>query len=146
MRPLGDTSLSLQESRGRRVPTRSRTNSFAVSAPSGDVSAGCVFIHGDNSEVDSAEVTEETVPPPLTAVTRTKKAKETQRKLGVGRPATAGGSGARVSTKKAVSRGIYNGSKSYKIASLLQDTIEEEGESGLLHTYLNLIKLKRIYF
>lgn len=86
---------------------------------------------GDDEQREDAEETEnqpqtqpDLVPPP-----RTRKVKETQTRLGVGRPVAAGGSGARAVTKsQSVSRGKrVKASKSMK---LTEATIPEEGAPG----------------
>ena len=63
-------------------------------------------------------------PPPPPPVNRTRKAKETQLRLGVGRPKAVGGIGARAVTKSfSLSRGNKRASKSVKIS---EDVIPEE--------------------
>jgi hypothetical protein len=67
---------------------------------------------------------EEELPP---RSTRTRKAKDTQFRLGVGRPAMAGGSGARAVTKSvSLGRGSGKRAKASKGAKATEPIIEEE--------------------
>ena len=72
-----------------------------------------------------------TQPPPAPPITRTRKAKETQLRLGVGRPKAAGGTGARTVTKSlSVPKNNKRVSKSVKIPEAV---IPEEQDSGAYH-------------
>ena len=69
-----------------------------------------------------------TQPPPAPPITRTRKAKETQLRLGVGRPKVAGGAGARAVTKSfSVPKNNKRVSKSVKIP---EAAIPEEQDPG----------------
>jgi hypothetical protein len=76
--------------------------------------------------MEAEEQSEEHKPPPLaSSAPRTRKAKDTQYRLGVGRPTIAGGSGARAVTK---SVNVSRGSKRLKItrnAKQSEETIVE---------------------
>ena len=74
-----------------------------------------------------------TQPPPAPPITRTRKAKETQLRLGVGRPKAAGGVGARAVTKSfSVSKNNKRVSKNIKIS---EADIPEEQDLGTLYAY-----------
>ncbi|KAI0051751.1 hypothetical protein FA95DRAFT_1569801 [Auriscalpium vulgare] len=88
-------------------------------------STGSMVIHSDDE--DNPE--DAPVPSPPTApagpATRTRKAKDTQLRLGVGRPMAAGGTGARAVTKS-VSAGKGRRGKSSRSLRPTEDTIPEE--------------------
>ncbi|OBZ78658.1 hypothetical protein A0H81_00640 [Grifola frondosa] len=94
-------------------------------------SGGSVIIHDtdEEDETDEGQQTKRLSEPesPSPPAPRTRKAKDTQYRLGVGRPAVAGGSGARAITKSiSVSRGKRGkGSRSVKPT---EDVIQEEDE------------------
>ncbi|KAG1757432.1 hypothetical protein EDB19DRAFT_37174 [Suillus lakei] len=104
-------------------------------------SSGSVIIHDTDEEeeaggeeaIEEIEVEQqprehEPPPPPVDPTPRTRKAKDTQYRLGVGRPIIAGGSGARAVTKSvSVSRGSKR-AKSMKNVKPSEDTIAEELE------------------
>ncbi|KAG2129899.1 hypothetical protein DEU56DRAFT_816095 [Suillus clintonianus] len=99
-------------------------------------SSGSVIIHDTDEEEEAIEdieieqQPEEHKPPPapVDPAPRTRKAKDTQYRLGVGRPIIAGGSGARAVTKSVgVSRGSKR-TKSIKNVKPSEDTIAEEPE------------------
>lgn len=74
------------------------------------------------SEVESS-------PPPPT--TRTRKAKDTQTRLGMGRPVIAGGSGARAVTKSiSISKGGKRGKNSRSVQPVQETIPEEEPEQS----------------
>lgn len=83
---------------------------------------------GESGQGEETEVEQQTpadIPPP-----RTRKAKDMQTRLGVGRPVAAGGSGPRAVTKSLnVSRGGKRG-KSSKTMKPTEETILEEGIYG----------------
>jgi hypothetical protein len=82
----------------------------------------------ENEEPAPSEA-ESTPAPSLLPATRTRKAKDTQTRLGKGRPVIAGGTGARAVTKSvSVSRGSNRGKGSRTGVKLAQETIIEEGE------------------
>ncbi|GBE78298.1 predicted protein [Sparassis crispa] len=108
-----------------RVVSRSTTGSRMRSG-------GTVIVHDTDEEEDQlAGSNEEQEPAPLEAsavpTSRTRKAKETQYRLGVGRPVTAGGTGPRAITKSvSVSREKrIKGSRSVKPS---EEAIREEDE------------------
>ncbi|KAG1833947.1 hypothetical protein EV424DRAFT_1479277 [Suillus variegatus] len=100
-------------------------------------SNGSVIIHDTDEEGEEAigeieveQQPKEHKPPsaPVDPTPRTRKAKDTQYRLGVGRPIIAGGSGARAVTKSvSVSRGSKK-VKSMKNVKPLEDPIAEEPE------------------
>lgn len=133
----------------RRPPTSipKRSSSLRIISKSSagsrprDRSGGSVIIHDSDVEAGTSRNTRNTAatvqsvprarvdptpPPPVTRNTR--KAKETQYRLGVGRPALAGGSGARAVTKS------ISGSKAKRARASISakpseaDIPEEEGE------------------
>lgn len=123
----------------RSVSTRQSSRSTAQ----GRVSS--VIIHdtddeddqSDNQREDRQEEETENHPqtqPDLIPPPRTRKAKDVQTRLGVGRPAAAGGSGARAVTKsQSVSRGKRG--KTSKSMKLTEATIPEEGLLFSRHCY-----------
>ncbi|KAH7915410.1 hypothetical protein BJ138DRAFT_1142020 [Hygrophoropsis aurantiaca] len=114
--------------------TSTRVTSLPGSRPRGR-SNGSVIIH-DTDDDEDPQVDEhaeqqlvEEKPPPLPAaqLSRTKKAKDTQYRLGVGRPALAGGSGARAVTKSVnVSRGAVKRVRPSRSTKAQEATIAEE--------------------
>lgn len=70
-----------------------------------------------------------TQPPPAPPTTRTRKAKETQLKLGVGRPKVAGGVGARAVTK---SFSVPKNKRVSKSVKVTETAIAEERDPGAL--------------
>lgn len=99
-------------------------------------SGGSVIIHDtdddEEEEQDQDEVIQEYKEPQREATVqfalpRTRKAKETQFRLGVGRPVAAGGSGARAVTKsQSVSRGKRG--KPSRSVKPMEEAIQEEEE------------------
>jgi hypothetical protein len=98
-------------------------------------SSGSVIIHDTDEEEGEEAIGEIEVeqqpkehkppPAPVDPTPRTRKAKDTQYRLGVGRPIIAGGSGARSVTKSvSVSRGSKR-AKSIKIIKPSEDSIAE---------------------
>ncbi|KAG2044702.1 hypothetical protein BDR03DRAFT_937052 [Suillus americanus] len=102
-------------------------------------SSGSVIIHDTDEEEEGEEAIGEIeveqqpeehkpLPAPVDPTPRTRKAKDTQYRLGVGRPIIAGGSGARAVTKSvSVSRGSKR-AKSMKNVKPSEDPIAEEPE------------------
>lgn len=99
-------------------------------------SSGSVIIHDTDEEAEATgeiEVEQQPkehkpIPAPVDPIPRTRKAKDTQYRLGVGRPIIAGGSGARAVTKSvSVSRGSKR-AKSMRHVKLSEDPIAEEPE------------------
>ena len=91
-------------------------------------------------EEDNESIEPQREPSVQLALPRTRKAKETQFRLGVGRPAVAGGSGARAVTKsQSVSRGT--GGKVSRSIKPKEEAIqeEEEGQSRVVAPRLVLI-------
>ncbi|KAI0068415.1 hypothetical protein BV25DRAFT_1818823 [Artomyces pyxidatus] len=92
-------------------------------------STGSMIVHSDSEdEADGSETQPETLPQPAVEsgpATRTRKAKEGQLRLGVGRPIAAGGSGARAVTKS-VSTAKGRRGKSSRSLKPVEDTILEE--------------------
>ncbi|KIY45450.1 hypothetical protein FISHEDRAFT_76631 [Fistulina hepatica ATCC 64428] len=86
-----------------------------------------IIIH-DTDEEDSHDEHNEPVIEAQPAPSRTRKAKETQFRLGVGRPIAAGGNGARVVTRTATQSRAKRGKASSKAAIPVEPTIEEEPE------------------
>ena len=156
-RPLPPKAAPTQRSRTASAATR--VSSRRTSGRSRGPSKSSLIIHDfedeeEDEEVQNDDQTEETAvapsvnrneaeredpappseaepTPPRTPplVTRTRKAKESQTRLGKGRPVIAGGTGARAITKSvSVSRGSKRGVKSSKSIQNVQDTIPEEGE------------------
>ncbi|KAA1468177.1 hypothetical protein DENSPDRAFT_833392 [Dentipellis sp. KUC8613] len=118
-------------------PLRS-TSTRLVSRSSGSrprlQSSSSVIIHSDSEDEDdytkpglSHQGSEPPHSPPRGPATRTRKAKDAQLKLGVGRPMAAGGSGARAVTKS-ISMGRSKRGKSSRSAKPVDETIEEEPE------------------
>ncbi|KAI0936184.1 hypothetical protein AcV5_004384 [Taiwanofungus camphoratus] len=132
LRPVSRSASETQPKRSTSLRIVSR--SAAGSRPRGR-SGGSVIIHDTDDEAEdeqdeavfsAPELERKADSPPATAP-RTRKAKETQYRLGVGRPALAGGSGARAITKSmSVSKGKRGkGSRSMKPT---EDAIQEEQE------------------
>jgi len=87
----------------------------------------------DASKIPQPVVQQRVAQPPPLPVTRTRKAKETQLRLGVGRPKVAGGVGARAVTKSfSVSKNNKRVSKSVKIPEAV---IPEEQDPGTFFTF-----------
>ncbi|KIJ68309.1 hypothetical protein HYDPIDRAFT_24602 [Hydnomerulius pinastri MD-312] len=113
-------------------PSSTRIPSLAGARPRGQ-SSGSVIIHGSDDEPDEPDLppeAEEVKPPPPAAppLARTRKAKQTQYRLGVGRPMIAGGGGARTVTKSvSVSRTVKR-AKSSRTVQPSEATIAEEPE------------------
>ncbi|KAJ7597182.1 hypothetical protein C8J56DRAFT_919443 [Mycena floridula] len=115
-------SRSTEQPRNRSVSTRksSRRSSARISS---------VIIHDDDDEDDQESEHEDENQPAEPAPPRTRKAKETQTRLGVGKPTIAGGSGARAVTKSlSVPKGKRG--RSTKLAKPVEDTIIEEPETS----------------
>ena len=88
----------------------------------------------DASKIPQPVVQQRVAQPPPPPVTRTRKAKETQLRLGVGRPKVAGGVGARAVTKSfSVPKNNKRVSKSVKISEAV---IPEEQDPGTLYVCL----------
>lgn len=99
-------------------------------------SSRSVIIHDINEEEEVVETIEQPEEqkclPPVASTSRTRKARDTQYKLGVGRPTIAGGSGARVVTK---SVSVSRGSKRVKSTRNVKPSAETIVEGEL---YLSL--------
>jgi len=110
--PLRSTSIRIAGQPGARPRGRS---------------TGSVIIHDIDEEEEVMEAEEQSdeqkPPPPVSSTPRTRKAKDTQYRLGVGRPSIAGGSGARTITKS-VSRGRKR-AKSTRNPKPSEETIAE---------------------
>jgi hypothetical protein len=82
--------------------------------------------------MEAEEQPDEHKPPPVSSPPRTRKARDTQYRLGVGRPTIAGGSGARAVTKSvSLSRGS-KGAKSTRNTKPSEETIIEGEPRPLL--------------
>jgi len=92
-----------------------------------DIDEGHASEEEEEKESHSEEPENQPNPDIVPPATRTRKAKDTQKRLGVGRPAAAGGSGVRVSTGRS-KRG-----KAPRAALPVQDTIME----GTLYRSVN---------
>jgi len=100
-------------------------------------SGGSVLVHDTDEEGEPATQSKSntskipqpaTQPPPVPPITRTRKAKETQLRLGVGRPKAVGGAGARAVTKSfSAAKNNKRVSKSVKISEAV---IPEEQDPG----------------
>ncbi|TDL28398.1 hypothetical protein BD410DRAFT_780897 [Rickenella mellea] len=123
----------------RRTSARSRTTSRATTNKTRGFSGRSVAVvediqeeqeageapqADDRSQSDNNTTPEDTPPTPVVA-TRTRTAKDIQRRLGVGRPVIAGGSGARAITKS-LSVGKATRGKNSKTLKPVEETIEEE--------------------
>jgi hypothetical protein len=117
-----------------QVPQRSvsRRVSSRHGSRARERSGGSMIVHDidDDEEPESMPLSEPLVP---AMTTRTRKAKETQTRLGVGRPVVAGGSGARAATKStSVSKQKRGRSKGTKPT----ETTIREGKSPSPSRYL----------
>ncbi|KAH7931133.1 hypothetical protein BV22DRAFT_1027891 [Leucogyrophana mollusca] len=129
------------------VPPPQRSTSIRVTSRSGSrprgQSSGSVIIH-DTDDDEQEQVDEPAVEPPIEEKPapsppapqppRTRKAKDTQYRLGVGRPILAGGSGARAVTKSvSVSRGAAKRVRPSRSTKPQEATIaEEEPEANVV--------------
>ncbi|KAG0709000.1 hypothetical protein DFH29DRAFT_890071 [Suillus ampliporus] len=126
----------------RNIPAQPppRSTSIRIISQSGarprGHSSGSVIIHDTDDEEEAIEQVEmeqepeehKPLPPPVDPTPRARKAKDTQYRLGVGRPIIAGGSGARAVTKSiSVSRSSKR-AKSMKNVKPSEETIAEEPE------------------
>ena len=85
----------------------------------------------DASKIPQPVAQQRMAQPPPPPITRTRKAKETQLRLGVGRPKVAGGVGARAVTKSfSVPKNTKRVSKSVKISEAV---IPEEQDPGTFY-------------
>ncbi|PPQ89398.1 hypothetical protein CVT25_002216 [Psilocybe cyanescens] len=110
-------------------PTR-RSVSTRVPSRAGPSRVSSMIVHDvseEEEEIDTAEQTEETqIPEPPTAPVRTRKAKELQTRLGVGKPVLAGGQGPRAVTRSSgSSRARKSRAKSSLSTKPMETTIEE---------------------
>lgn len=137
----------------RRTSTRARTASHATTSNTRGFSGRSVIVHDDIDEDDGEEPPEEAyvasqtnaveaakepIPAPKSPATRMRKANDTQRRLGVGRPVIAGGSGARAVTKS-ISIPKARRGKSSRSIKPIEATIEE-GAPSLIQSLIFLIK------
>ncbi|CCM00902.1 uncharacterized protein FIBRA_02948 [Fibroporia radiculosa] len=140
---LVDLLLDTQQPRRRPEPQRTRIPSLRVvsrstagSRPRGTSSSSVIIHDSDEEEGHDSEDQEDAhlVPEPQTAFPRqilpsvplTRKAKQTQYRLGVGRPTLAGGSGARAVTRSlSIPKARVKVSRSVKPK---EDAIQEEDE------------------
>ncbi|OJA10792.1 hypothetical protein AZE42_00299 [Rhizopogon vesiculosus] len=128
-----------QPSRSIPVQPPPRSTSIIIASQPGarlrGHSNGSVIVHDIDEEDEVVEGTEakeqpeiQNPPTPIYSTPRTRKARDTQYKLGVGRPTIAGGSGARAVTKSgSVSRGSKR-AKSTRNVKSSEETIVEELE------------------
>ncbi|KAI6005253.1 hypothetical protein F5J12DRAFT_835767 [Pisolithus orientalis] len=113
-----------------------------ISSHSG-IRRGSLIIHGAGNDIieeGTSSPVEEVKPPPPPSprqLPRTRKAKESQYRLGVGRPVVAGGSGARSITKSvSVSRKSKRGKSSTSVKPS-EATITEGNATAILCRYAN---------
>lgn len=121
-----NTELSLHSKpntspRTRAVSRRSTRNS------STRISSAIVHdVEEEEGDEENQDAEEAHRPEPEPTSQRTRKAKETQKKLGVGRPVAAGGTGARAVTRSA-SYSKAKKSRTSKSIKPIEETIIEEG-------------------
>jgi regulator of replication initiation timing len=110
-----------------RLPSSKQRHSSIVvheSTPGRDIEAG-------RARSDTSGLTQSSQEDSLPPATRTRKAKDTQTRLGVGRPRLAGGEGARAVTKSASLSRTRRAKSSKNLRKPVEDAITEELEPDL---------------